>query len=237
MLTVLDPANDTEAFPPVEHALREPDGLLAVGGSLAPSRLINAYRNGIFPWYGAGEPILWWSPDPRLVLAPERLKVSRSLRKILRRKTFEISFDQAFDAVIDGCAAPRPKAEGTWITPEMKSAYSALHRQGFAHSIESWQDGRLAGGLYGIAIGQVFFGESMFSRCSNASKVAFAELASLLHQWNYALIDCQIYSEHLLSFGAEEIPRPEFIRWLDIACQRPVSADAWLLRPDQTALE
>jgi leucyl/phenylalanyl-tRNA---protein transferase len=227
MLTVLDPLDDTQPFPPAEQALEEPDGLLAVGGSLAPHRLLNAYRNGIFPWYNEGEPILWWSPNPRLTLLPERLRVSRSLRKILRRQGFQISFDRAFEAVIEGCAAPRPNAAGTWISPEMQNAYITMHQQGIAHSVESWYDNKLVGGLYGIAIGRVFFGESMFSRRSNASKAAFAVFVQALKEWNYALIDCQIHTDHLAAFGAEEMPRSDFLSLLDRYCERPVSPQAW----------
>ncbi len=233
MLTVLDPLDDTQPFPSAERALEEPDGLLAVGGSLAPRRLLHAYRNGIFPWYNEGEPILWWSPNPRLTLRPDRLRVSRSLRKILRREEFQISFDRAFDAVIEGCAAPRPKAAGTWITQEMKSAYIAMHSQGIAHSVEAWCDNKLVGGLYGIAIGQVFFGESMFCRRSNASKAAFAVFVQTLQEWNYALIDCQIYTDHLAAFGAEEMLRSDFLTLLDRYCERPASAQAWMPEPIQ----
>lgn len=233
MLTLLDPLDDTQPFPPAEQALEEPDGLLAVGGSLAPRRLLHAYRNGIFPWYNEGEPILWWSPNPRLTLLPDRLRVSRSLRKILRRQEFQISFDRAFEAVIEGCAAPRPKAADTWITPEMKSAYIAMHQMGIAHSVESWYDNELVGGLYGIAIGQVFFGESMFSRRSNASKTAFAVFVPALIEWNYALVDCQIYTGHLAGFGAEEMPRSDFLTLLNRYCERPASPQAWKSQPIQ----
>lgn len=231
MLAVLDPLDDTQPFPTVEHALEDPNGLLAVGGSLAPRRLLNAYRNGIFPWYNEGEPILWWSPHPRLILLPDRLKVSKSLGKILRRQEFQISFDRAFDAVIEGCAAPRPSATGSWITQEMKSAYITMHQRGIAHSVESWYDNQLVGGLYGITIGQVFFGESMFSRRSNASKAAFAVLVDTLKAWNYALIDCQIHTRHLATFGAEEMPRSDFIRLLNRYCERPVAPHAWIPSP------
>jgi len=231
MLTVLDPFDDTQPFPPAEQALEEPDGLLAAGGSLTPRRLLNAYRNGIFPWYNEGEPILWWSPNPRLTLLPDRLRVSRSLRKVLRRQEFQISFDRAFQAVIAGCAAPRPRAAGTWITPEMESAYITMHRLGIAHSVESWHDDELVGGLYGIAIGRVFFGESMFSRRSNASKAAFAVFVQVLKEWNYALIDCQIHTGHLAGFGAEEMPRSDFLTLLDRYCECPASPQAWGTEP------
>lgn len=198
-------------FPDAECALRVPDGLLAVGGDLAPERLIAAYQNGIFPWYNEGQPILWWSPDPRAVLFPQRLHVSRSLRKVIRKEIYTVSYDQAFRAVMEGCAAPRALADGTWISPAMRNAYCTLHELGIAHSIEAWRDGVLAGGLYGVALGKVFFGESMFSRSPNASKVAFVRLTERLHEWDYRLIDCQMPSEHLLRFGAELIPRKRFI--------------------------
>lgn len=220
----LDPTDDT-AFPPLEHALRRPNGLLAVGGNLSPRRLIAAYRGGIFPWYEEGQPILWWSPDPRSVLFPERLKVSRSLRKSLNRRAFEVTLDAAFDAVVTGCAAPRADAAGTWITPDMQSAYQRLHRLGWAHSAETWVDDELVGGLYGVALGCVFFGESMFTRRTDASKVAFVHLVRKLTSWGFAVIDCQMHSEHLASLGAECIPRPEFIelleRWRDVPSRAP----------------
>ncbi len=185
-------------FPPIEEA--EDDGLLAVGGDLTKERLLCAYRRGIFPWYEVGQPILWWSPDPRLVLFPDELKISRSLRKVLRKEQFEIRFDTAFQEVIKSCADVRTnQGEGTWIIPEMQQAYTELHQEGFAHSVESWLDGKLVGGLYGISMGQCFFGESMFSLVSNASKVAFAYL---LQQNLYQLIDCQVENKHLESLGA-----------------------------------
>ncbi len=197
-------------FPPLERALREPDGLLAAGGDLSPERLLAAYRHGCFPWFSAGQPILWWSPDPRMVLFPEELHVSRSLRKTLRRGDFTITFDQDFAAVIGACAAPRSYADGTWITPAMQAAYLELHRRGFAHSVEVWQHGQLVGGLYGLALGRLFFGESMFSRVSDASKVAFVSLVEQLRACGFVLIDCQMHTQHLASLGARPIPRREF---------------------------
>jgi leucyl/phenylalanyl-tRNA--protein transferase len=198
------------SFPPAHLALKE--GLLAVGGDLSVERLLLAYRNGIFPWYSPGEPILWWSPDPRLVLYPEELRISRSLGKIINKKSFQISFDEAFEAVIQACAqAKRSYGEGTWISDEMKDAYCELHRQGYAHSVEAWQDEALVGGLYGITLGRVFFGESMFSRVSNASKVAFVTLVENLKQLKFKLIDCQVRTDHLIRFGAREIPRKVFL--------------------------
>jgi leucyl/phenylalanyl-tRNA--protein transferase len=198
------------SFPPPHLAIKE--GLLAVGGDLSPERLLLAYRNGIFPWYSPGEPILWWSPDPRLVLYPDELRISRSLHKVIKRKTFQITFDKSFDSVIQACAdAKRSYGEGTWITDEMKAAYCELHRQGYAHSAEAWQGDTLVGGLYGLAIGRAFFGESMFSRVSNASKVAFVTLVENLKRLKFSLIDCQVRTDHLIRFGAREVPRKVFL--------------------------
>ena len=193
MLYLLDATDPSEPFPDVEQAETEPDGLLAVGGDLSPQRLINAYRRGIFPWYGVGQPILWWAPDPRLVLFPGQLRVSRSLRKTLRKRLLTATLDRAFEAVIRACATtPRPGAPGTWLVQDMIHAYCRLHRQGLAHSVEVWADGELAGGLYGVSLGRVFFGESMFSRRDDASKVALVHLVSRLSDWGYRLIDCQV---------------------------------------------
>ncbi len=219
-----DPSLD---FPDVSLALREPEGLLAVGGDLTVERILAAYRRGIFPWYSDNQPILWWSPDPRTVLFPARLKISRSLRKTLRQARFGVTMDQAFEEVIAACAAPRPGSSGTWITQEMAAAYSALHEAGWAHSVECWLDNQLVGGLYGISIGRVFFGESMFSRSSNASKVAFAWLVRQLSVWEFGLLDCQVYSDHLASLGAEEIPRAEFVNYLNILCENKTTPRHW----------
>lgn len=198
------------SFPPPHLAIKE--GLLAVGGDLSPERIMLAYRNGIFPWYSPGEPILWWSPDPRLVLYPDELRISRSLRKVIKKKTFHITFDRSFQNVIQACAdAKRSYGEGTWITDEMKAAYCELHRQGYAHSVEAWQGDNLVGGLYGLAIGRAFFGESMFSRVSNASKVAFVNLVENLKGMKFSIIDCQVRTTHLIRFGAREIPRKLFL--------------------------
>ncbi|RDE24742.1 leucyl/phenylalanyl-tRNA--protein transferase [Motiliproteus coralliicola] len=205
-------------FPPLDQALADPDGLLAAGGDLSPQRLLLAYRHGIFPWFDDQQPILWWSPDPRCVLYPDQLYLSRSLKKLRRQQRFEVSFDRAFDQVIAACAAPRMDDPGTWITTEMEQAYAELHHLGIAHSVEVWQQGELVGGLYGVAIGRVFFGESMFSRVSNASKVGFATLVEQLSVWGYALIDCQVETEHLMSLGACLIPRSEFARQLEQHC-------------------
>lgn len=226
-LNVLDALNPNQAFPSLDKALGEPNGLIAVGGCLSPQRILNAYRHGIFPWFNPGEPILWWSPDPRLVLFPDKLIVSRSLRKTLRKQLFEIRYDSAFEQVIAACAAPRGDQGGTWITGDMKQAYLQLHRMGFAHSVEAWQDRQLVGGLYGIGIGRVFFGESMFHRKTDASKVVFAHLVGQLTLWDYQLIDCQVSSGHLFSLGAEEIPRQVFAGLLDRLCPSPPAPLAW----------
>ncbi len=205
------------AFPDIESALLEPNGLLAIGGDLRPERLLCAYRRGIFPWYSDGQPILWWSPDPRAVLFPSRLHYSRSLRKLIRRRPFEISVDSDFAGVLKGCAAPRQDQRGTWITSAMAAAFRRLHHLGHAHSVECWQDGDLVGGLYGVAMGRVFFGESMFSQVSNASKVALAHLCTL----EFEIIDCQIPNTHLTQLGAEMIDRREFAAFLDRLCGAP----------------
>lgn len=199
------------AFPDVDHAMIQPNGLLAVGGDLSPARLLHAYHRGIFPWFSEGQPILWWAPDPRAVLLPRALKVSRSLRKTLRREAFEVSFDRDFLQVIRSCAAPRGHQNDTWITGHMIAAYGELHAGGRAHSVEVWKDGVLAGGLYGVAIGKVFFGESMFSRVSDASKVALEALC----RSGYELIDCQLPSDHLKRLGAIDLPRRQFMRLLE----------------------
>jgi leucyl/phenylalanyl-tRNA--protein transferase len=193
----INPHDSPSAFPDAEFALREPDGLLAVGGDLSLPRLLHAYRNSIFPWYSSDQPILWWSPDPRSVLFPPQLKISRSLGKVIRSNRYEVTLDEAFDAVIHACAQPRGDGGGTWITPEMATAYSDLHAQGHAHSAESWYRGRLVGGLYGVSIGKIFFGESMFTRMTDASKVAFVYLVRQLQAWGFPLIDCQVHTAHL----------------------------------------
>ena len=201
---------DPHDFPDVTLALKEPDGLLAIGGDLSVTRLVSAYQHGIFPWYSQDQPILWWSPDPRSVLLPEELKISRSLRKTLKKPIFTITFDKAFAEVMLACSQPRKDGLGTWITDEMQQAYLRLYQAGFAHSVECWQNAELVGGLYGVACGQIFFGESMFSRVTDASKVAFVYLVRQLQRWHFALIDCQIQSAHLDSLGARNIPRSEF---------------------------
>jgi leucyl/phenylalanyl-tRNA--protein transferase len=198
-------------FPPVAAALRHPNGLLAAGADLTPRRILDAYRQGIFPWFNPGEPILWWSPDPRMVLFPHDLRISRSLSRRLRRGEFELRCDSAFAAVIRACAQPRPEQHGTWITSAMQRAYLRLHELGHAHCVECWCDGVLAGGLYGIAIGRAFYGESMFSHRTDASKAALAHLARYLESRGYAVIDCQMSTTHLASLGAREIRRSEFV--------------------------
>lgn len=217
----------TTPFPPVEQALREPNGLLAAGADLSPARLLDAYRHGIFPWFSTGDPILWWSPDPRMVLFPAEFKVSRTLRKTLRNRVYEVRADTAFEQVMHACAAPRAGHDGTWIHKEMIAAYSELHRMGIAHSVETWREDKLAGGLYGVAIGRMFYGESMFSRSTDASKVALAHLAAQLHRWNFGMIDCQMYTPHLASLGAREIPRAEFIQRLQELIHYPDIATLW----------
>lgn len=221
-----------DPFPPVEDALSEPNGLLAAGGDLSPQRLLDAYARGIFPWFNDEDPVLWWSPDPRMVLFPGELHMSRTLRRTIKAGTFTVTLDRAFKAVIDGCAAPRAEQDGTWITGDMARAYLRLAELGHAHSVESWQHGELAGGLYGVAVGRVFYGESMFSRQSNASKVALAYLARQLERWNFELIDCQMSTEHLASLGAREIPRDEFLRGLGRGTARPAPPSPWTLDAD-----
>ncbi len=218
-------------FPPLSRAMQEPNGLLAAGGELSASRLIEAYRNGIFPWYGADQPLLWWSPDPRMVLAPADLKISRSLGKRLRKKDFSVRVDTRFEAVMRACAAPRDEQGGTWITDDMVAAYSDLHMRGIAHSVETWIDGELAGGLYGVAIGRMFYGESMFTRATDASKIALAHLTRQLQRWNFGLIDCQMNTAHLASLGAREIARDDFVRRLKVLvdCDPP---QAWQFDDD-----
>lgn len=223
----LDPGNPDEEFPELDEALTDPNGLLAFGGCLSPQRLFNAYSQGIFPWFNPGEPILWWSPNPRLVLFPDKLYISRSLAKTLRKQDFDIRYDSAFPQVMQACAAPRHEQGGTWITGEMQNAYHELFLCGIAHCFEAWQDGELVGGLYGVAIGQVFFGESMFHRKTDASKVAFAGMVRQLSAWGYQLIDCQVKTEHLLSLGAEEISREDFQQHLQNWCELEPSAQAW----------
>ena len=210
-------------FPSVESALRRPNGLLCAGGDLSPQRLLDAYRHGIFPWFSEGEPILWWSPDPRMVLFPQEVKISRSLARTLRRGGYDVRLDTAFAQVIHECSLPRRDQDGTWITPQMQQAYIRLHELGHAHSVETWVSGRLVGGLYGVAIGRMFYGESMFSRLTDASKIAMAHLVRHLTEEGFGMIDCQMKTPHLASLGAREISRAAFIERLRelVAGDRP----------------
>lgn len=204
-----------DPFPPVGKALSRPNGLLCAGADLSPERLLDAYRHGIFPWFSAGEPILWWSPDPRMVLFPAEVKISRSLARTLRRGHYEVRLDTVFSAVIRACSLPRHGQDGTWITPQMQEAYCRLHELGHAHCVETWVDGELAGGLYGVAIGHAFYGESMFSRAADASKIALVHLARYLERRGFAVIDCQMKTAHLASLGAREIRRRDLVRGLE----------------------
>jgi leucyl/phenylalanyl-tRNA--protein transferase len=218
-------------FPPPE--LADPDGLLAVGGDLAPRRLVLAYASGIFPWPAEGLPLLWHSPDPRFVLRSSRAHVSRSLAKRVRRGDYRISLDEAFPSVIQSCAgAPRSRQRGTWITPEMVEGYTELYRLGLAHSVEAWRRGELVGGLYGVSLGGAFFGESMFARAPDASKVAFVTLLAALVRWGIEIVDAQVYTEHLARFGAEHWPRARYLEELERALARPTRRGPWRLDPE-----
>ncbi len=226
----LDPSNDLAPFPDVEKALQNPDGLLAAGGDLSATRLLNAYRKGIFPWYEEGQPILWWSPNPRGVLYTRQFRISSSLRKTLRKHEWTVTFDGDFKKTVAACAAPRSYARGTWITGEMTEAYTALYQLGYAHSVELWDyQERLIGGVYGVIIGKMFFGESMFSFQTNASKVALAYMVSHLYRWGCPLLDCQLPSTHLLSLGAKAMPRREYIRIMTPLCEKEQANIAWEL--------
>ncbi len=223
-------ANDP--FPPVSRALPSPNGLLAAGADLSPERLLAAYRLGIFPWFNPGEPILWWSPDPRMVLFPEEFKARRSLKKRLRNTDYAVSMDTAFEEVMRACAAPRRGQQGSWISAEMVAAYGRLHAHGHAHSVETWMDGELAGGLYGVAIGRMFYGESMFARRTDASKIALAHLVGQLRRWGYGLIDCQMTTAHLASLGAREISRDDFLNRVEMLTALPGRDGPWTLDHD-----
>jgi leucyl/phenylalanyl-tRNA---protein transferase len=209
MIVLLSP---TDPFPPVDRALDEPNGLLAAGGGLSVARLIDAYQRGIFPWFSEGDPVLWWCPDPRMVLPTSRVHVSRSLRRRLRRADYDATFDRAFSDVVRACAAPRRRDSGTWLVSSMIRAYERLHAAGVAHSIEIWMNGELAGGLYGVALGRMFFGESMFTRRTDASKMAIVLLAAQLARWDVPLLDCQMRTDHLATLGAIDMRRREFVR-------------------------
>jgi leucyl/phenylalanyl-tRNA--protein transferase len=219
-------------FPPLDSALPEPNGLLAAGGDLSPLRILASYRQGIFPWFGAGDPILWWSPDPRMVLYPSEIKISRSLRKTLRRGDYEIRVDESFRAVMEACAQPRDGQPGTWILQEMIDAYCRLAALGHAHCVETWRDGEMIGGLYGVAIGRAFFGESMFSRAADASKVALVHLARQLERWQFGPIDCQMRTSHLESLGARQISRSSFSHALEQLVHYPQPAGSWTFDRD-----
>ena len=222
---------DEPVFPSPD--LAEEDGLLAIGGDLSEERILRAYSMGIFPWYSEEYPILWWSPDPRLVLMPEELKISRSLRQTIKKGMFTVTFDTAFDEVIRNCSEVHRNNEGsTWITREMREAYTRLYQEGFAHSVESWYGGELAGGLYGIALGGAFFGESMFTLRSNASKIAFVRLVQTLVKWKFSLIDCQVTTEHLMGLGAREIPRCRFMAMLRKAVELPTRRGKWTVKDE-----
>jgi len=223
---------DPSSFPPVETALADPNGLLAMGGDLSMARLLDAYRHGIFPWVNPGEPVLWWSPDPRMVLVPAEVKIARSLRQRIKRGGYEIRIDTHFREVMLACAAPREGQSGTWISRPMLEAYSRLHELGYAHSVETWMDGELAGGLYGMAIGRMFYGESMFARMPDASKIALAVLVRILLEEKVPVIDCQQNTRHLASLGAREIPRTDFVAHLGATVDAPaIDWRGWMDRP------
>lgn len=234
-IAFLHPEDPPDCFPDPAGAATEPDGLLAIGGDLAPERLLAAYHRGIFPWYEEGQPILWWSPDPRAVLLPGALHVSRSLRRTLRSDRYQVSVDLAFGPVVAACASTRA-ATGTWITPAMRSAYLALHQLGHAHAIETWRGPELVGGLYGVALGGVFFGESMFSLETDASKVALVRLARLMNQRGMKLIDCQVATGHLASLGSRLMPRPEFLQAVRTLTSTPVDPGPWRESPGPTSV-
>jgi leucyl/phenylalanyl-tRNA--protein transferase len=229
MIPWLEPGDE---LPPLEHALREPNGLLAAGGDLSPERLLDAYRRGVFPWFSSDDPLLWWSPDPRMVLFVREVHVSRSLRRSVRSRRFRVTADTAFAEVIAGCGAPALDRENTWITQEMEEAYQRLASLGLAHSAEAWADGALVGGLYGVAIGRMFYGESMFSRRRDASKVVLVHLVRQLERWGFELIDCQMSTPHLASLGAREIPRQEFVRRLHHLVSQPAVPSPWVFDED-----
>ncbi|WP_290652832.1 leucyl/phenylalanyl-tRNA--protein transferase [Aquisalimonas sp.] len=231
----LDDGDET-LFPSPDQALTRPNGLVAIGGNLSERRLLAAYRRGIFPWFEEDQPVLWWSPDPRAILVPDAVHVGRSLRKRLRKAGFEVTLDTAFDDVITACAAPRGGETGTWITKDMHDAYCHLHDRGFAHSVEVWHHLRLVGGLYGVALGRAFFGESMFSRAPDASKVGLIHLAGQLSRWGFHVLDCQILSPHLAALGARECSRAQFLEGLDAALAYPDRQGHWRFDADFTPL-
>ena len=232
LISVIPFLDIDDPFPPVDLALRDPNGLLAAGADLSPARLIDAYARGIFPWFNDDDPVLWWSPDPRMVLNVNDVRVSRSLRRVIRSSRFRVTADTSFAAVVAGCAEPRPDQNGTWITDDMASAYARLFDLGYAHSIETWSGDALVGGLYGVALGRMFFGESMFARRSDASKVALVLLARQLSRWGFEWIDCQMSTAHLASLGAREISRASFVRRVRELVREPATASPWTLDPD-----
>ena len=221
----------TDRFPDPRTALPQPNGLLAFGGDLSPARLVTAYAHGIFPWFNEGEPILWWSPDPRCVFHTDQLHPNRSLRRALKGTSWHVTVDRAFGQVMEACAAPRAGQFGTWISPAMIDAYSALHEAGYAHSVEAWDGDRLVGGVYGVSLGRLFCGESMFSACSGGSKLALCALAALLREWEFPLIDAQVSNDHLLGLGAQEIPRAEFLKNVTQLTTAPFDQDRWRQLP------
>lgn len=223
----LDPRNPKQPFPPPSLAMRDPNGLLAIGGDLSVTRMIRAYSQGIFPWYNPDEPILWWCPDPRAVLIPSELRVSRSLAKTIRKENYAVSLNLAPAEVLDACAGPRRGSRGTWLGPDMRRAYLELHEKGFCQTVEVWRQGYLIGGLYGVSIGRAFFGESMFSRESDASKIALYHLCRQLQAWRYEVIDCQISSAHLQSLGARDVSRERFLGLLRSAVEAPGRTGQW----------
>ena len=231
----LDPRNPRQPFPSASQAMRDPNGLLAIGGDLSATRLLSAYAQGIFPWYNPDEPILWWCPDPRAVLFPAEFHVSRSLARRLRRHDYANTLNRAFPAVLEACSGPRARGRGTWLGPEMKQAYQDLHERGHAQSVEVWQGRELAGGLYGVSLGRAFYGESMFSRVDDGSKIALYYLCRQLRAWDFELMDCQISSPHLATLGAVEIPREQFLGRLRAAVAQPAPTGRWRFELDVPA--
>jgi leucyl/phenylalanyl-tRNA--protein transferase len=229
MIPLLGP---TDPFPPVTRALDEPNGLIAAGGGLSVERLIDGYSRGIFPWFSDGDPVLWWSPNPRMVLATDGLHVSRSLRRRLQKRDYGVTLDRAFERVLDGCAAPRRDDNGTWLVASMVRAYTRLFRAGYAHSIEVWMGDELIGGLYGVAVGRMFYGESMFSRRTDGSKIALACLCAQLSRWRFPIVDCQMRTAHLASLGARDMPRREFVALVARLVTQPGKAGPWMLDAD-----
>jgi leucyl/phenylalanyl-tRNA---protein transferase len=227
--------SSTDPFPDVETALDDPNGLLAAGGGLGVARLIDAYSRGIFPWFSEGDPVLWWCPDPRMILPTDGVHVSRSLRRRLRRGDFTLTLDSAFENVVEACAGPRRHESGTWLVPSMRRAYARLFDEGAAHSIEVWMDGALAGGLYGVAIGRMFYGESMFSLRTDGSKIGIIALAAQLARWGFPIIDCQMRTEHLASLGAIDVPRRQFVRRVGALVKQPPVPSPWQLDEDLIA--